>query len=470
MIFHASITAMLSFFKMHAALAYLVCFLGAFVETLIPFSFFIYGELVFLPGAILAGAGVLDIWLVTATLTLGGALGDSTSYLLGRKSSERIFRKNSKVFNHRNYQKGKSVFEKYGAKGVFFSRLLGPLSWVTPFLAGTYGLPYRQFIRYNLPGVVLGIGEFIVVGYFFGSRYKEVLAFLQQYVAFIVFIVLFLLIVYYTNRKKMLGFWSRTVTLWREEKETLVRGMVKHASKYAALFLVLYLAFLVPVLFMGKPDASAAVEPVHLPVLPSLASVRHKIDFTAYRDPKDSVAVQPVNLIVVTQGDIASLFTHQGWIQDVIFSRQRMTPLSFWRLWKKHTPPVSDLYINGHPEEIAFQNQTNSSFTRLHVRFWKIGRLAGSGATVYAGSVSYDQGIDIVHYAHFFAPLHAVDPNIDSALNRIQGLFKGDPTLHSVAFKNWGTPIARRGNDDGYYTSGKVLVFNFTSRQNTKSL
>ncbi|MET0089247.1 MAG: hypothetical protein ABW068_04365 [Candidatus Thiodiazotropha sp.] len=41
--------------------AYAVLFLGAFFETLIPFSLAILGEVFFLSGAMLAGMGALNI-------------------------------------------------------------------------------------------------------------------------------------------------------------------------------------------------------------------------------------------------------------------------------------------------------------------------------------------------------------------------------------------------------------------------
>ncbi|MDE2001677.1 MAG: DedA family protein [Patescibacteria group bacterium] len=194
----ASITA---FLQAHTVLSYVVLFLGSYSETLSGPGFFIYGEFFFIPGAILAGAGVLNIWLVSISLIGGGILGDSSSYALGRHFGSGFFKEHNTFFNHTNYKKGQEFFDRYGIKGVFFARLLGPLSWITPFLAGTYQIPYRRFLTYNIPGVIVGIGEFLVAGYFFGSSYKQILSFLEHDLAIAIGIAaLVAALIYVINR------------------------------------------------------------------------------------------------------------------------------------------------------------------------------------------------------------------------------------------------------------------------------
>jgi|SRR3989344_826033 len=169
--------------EVHQQLAYVVLFFGAYIETLVGFSFVIPGEIFFVPGTLLAGAGVLNIWLVALVLYTGGALGDSSSYFIGVRSSSRVrslFKKEHKVFSEKNYQRGEDFFKRHGPKAIFIARISGPFSWVTPFLAGTYGVPYKTFLKFNLPGVFVGIGEYLVAGYFFGSQYQTILLFMRN--------------------------------------------------------------------------------------------------------------------------------------------------------------------------------------------------------------------------------------------------------------------------------------------------
>jgi len=200
--FDFALSSLLGFLSEYSHIAYFVLFLGAYFETLIGPGFFIFGEIFFLSGAIAAGAGLLNIWLVSFLCILGGILGDSSSYLIGRKFGRKMFKKKRKFLSFENYQKGERFFKRYGTKGIFLARLLGPLSWITPFLAGVYGIAYKEFIKYNLPAVVVGIGEFMVVGYLFGMSYNRVFPAVQRYVFLAASLVLVAGIIFVARREK----------------------------------------------------------------------------------------------------------------------------------------------------------------------------------------------------------------------------------------------------------------------------
>ncbi len=171
----------LLFLEQHRHMAYLILLGGAYIETVFPFSLFVYGEFFFLAGPILAGMGILNIWVVTVLFYTGGILGDTTSYAIGRRYGQSFFAHFShrpllgRVFTRKNYLKGENFFKGHGDWSVFLARLSGPFSWITPVLAGIFHMRYKRFALFNTPGVLLGIGEFIVVGYLFGRHYDKVL-------------------------------------------------------------------------------------------------------------------------------------------------------------------------------------------------------------------------------------------------------------------------------------------------------
>jgi membrane-associated protein len=164
-----------------SGIAYTVLFLGAFLETLIPFSLLIPGEIFFLSGAMLAGMGALDLPAVIGVLYGGGIFGDNISYWLGRYYGTALFSHIAcwpllgRVAHRENYRRGYNFFRKHGAVAVFTARLSGPLSWVTPAMAGVFRLKYGTFLYCNTPGIIIGIGQFIVAGYFFGGHISQIL-------------------------------------------------------------------------------------------------------------------------------------------------------------------------------------------------------------------------------------------------------------------------------------------------------
>jgi membrane-associated protein len=171
----------------HRNWAYAVLFLGAFFETLIPFSLAIMGEVFFLSGALLAGMGALNVWGVYGVMLIGGLLGDHSSYWIGRRYGEGLFTHLARwpllgrMFQPEGYQRGEAFFRRRGALAVLVARFSGPLSWVMPALAGVFHLDYGAFSRFNAMGVTLGIGQFILIGYFFGRHLPGLLEMMGRF-------------------------------------------------------------------------------------------------------------------------------------------------------------------------------------------------------------------------------------------------------------------------------------------------
>jgi membrane-associated protein len=201
------IETFLTYLSQHTLLAYLILFLGAYFETLVGTSLLIHGEIFFLAGGILAGMGYLNIWIITPIIFLAGFLGDTSSYFIGRHYGMSFLRKLPylhKYATEEYHERGSKIFAKYGAQGVLVARFMGPMAWVTPFFAGVYHLPLKKFIIYDILGVMLGIGQFIIIGYVFGQNYQIVLDTMSHYAWYVagLALVLALFIFFWIKRKK----------------------------------------------------------------------------------------------------------------------------------------------------------------------------------------------------------------------------------------------------------------------------
>ncbi len=205
----AAVNSFVQWIFTHQHYAYLILFLGSYFETLIITSPFVYGEIFFVGGGFLVAIGYLNLWFVLLALYLGGISGDSTNFWIGRKVGSRFFlylnkrRVFNRIFSEKNYQRGENFFNKYGNFAVFAARLAGPLSWIMPFIAGTFNLAFDKFLEFNIPGVILGIGQFIMLGYIIGKSYSILPSLLRIYISVAVIAVLAVLFFYFRKKRKI---------------------------------------------------------------------------------------------------------------------------------------------------------------------------------------------------------------------------------------------------------------------------
>ena len=451
---------MLVFLKNHLLFSYAMIFLISSFDAVLGIGFFAYGEIFFTLAAILAGVGIFDVWIVALVLALGGVLGDSASFVMGRRRGIAIIKTGNKLFHSRRHQRGERFFEKYGIRSVFFAGLFRPFSSAPHLWAGIHKTSYQRFLTYDIPGVIVGIGKFILIGYLIGNNYREILSGAQQYSATLVFLFIFLLFAYSATKKAAPELLTQTALFWRHEKRKLISRMLRYTAYYMAIFVLLYLLFLYILFFIGTIKQHDV--PPSLPTYYSLSEVKEKINLVAYADKASLDAIQPVNIIIAAPSDISEVFRGDTWVHDVIFSKGNLTLEEFYLLWKKHTPPVSDLYVDGIPQDAAFQNKSGSSLRRLHVRFWKIGYLEDIHTSLYLGSVSYDTGLSISAYDNFFVPLHEIDPDVDRARDIMLKMFLQDRPLVRYTYESWGVPLLKTSNEDAqYYTDGKILFLQF---------
>ena len=88
---HGELAYALTIVQSHPRWAYPGLLLGACIETLVPLSLIVPGELVFLCGTALAGTGALELRGVLVALHGGGVLGDNCSHWIGRRCGARLW-------------------------------------------------------------------------------------------------------------------------------------------------------------------------------------------------------------------------------------------------------------------------------------------------------------------------------------------------------------------------------------------
>ena len=136
---------------------------GAFVGLLVP------GETAMVLGGAVAGLGVINLYLLIAIAWTMAFLGDSFSFMLGRKLGRGfVLRHGPKVgVTRERFEQVEVYFDKHGGKTVLIGRFVGLVRALSPFVAGTSGMGYAAFAPYSILGSGLQVTSNIILGYVF---------------------------------------------------------------------------------------------------------------------------------------------------------------------------------------------------------------------------------------------------------------------------------------------------------------
>jgi membrane protein DedA with SNARE-associated domain len=142
---------------------------GAFVGLVVP------GETVMLLGGAVAGQGAIDIYLLIAVAWFAAWLGDTTSFFLGRRLGRDFVLDHGPGvgISHERFEKVEDYFGRHGGKTIFIGRFISLVRAFAPFIAGSSGMRYRDFVPYSILGTGLWATAHILVGYFFSRSIES---------------------------------------------------------------------------------------------------------------------------------------------------------------------------------------------------------------------------------------------------------------------------------------------------------
>jgi undecaprenyl-diphosphatase len=135
---------------------------GAFVGLVAP------GETVVILGGAVAGQGATSLYLTIAIVWVAAWGGDSASFLLGRRlGREFVLRYGPRVrITHERFAQVERYFSRHGGKTILIGRFVGLVRALAPFIAGSSGMRYGQFVPYSILGTGLWAASFALIGYF----------------------------------------------------------------------------------------------------------------------------------------------------------------------------------------------------------------------------------------------------------------------------------------------------------------
>ncbi len=132
------------------------------------------GETVLIAGAVEAGQGNLNIFLVALVAFAAAVVGDNIGYTIGHYGGRRlILRVGCRVHiggHHlatpRRLDHAQSFFDRYGAWVIVIARFIEGLRQLNGIMAGTLHYGWRRFLPLNALGAALWVGFWATTAYF----------------------------------------------------------------------------------------------------------------------------------------------------------------------------------------------------------------------------------------------------------------------------------------------------------------
>lgn len=177
------------------------------------------------------------------------------------------------------------------------------------------------------------------------------------------------------------------------------------------------------------------------------------------------VAGDPINVVFIgSQAQITQSFHQAGWLTPDPITPQTAARIAADSVAHRSYPtaPVSNLYVFGRVQDLAFEKPTNDVQNRDHIRLWKTETLT-SAQNIWVGQASYDSGIELSATNHF--PTHHIAPTVDWERNSVGADLQRTGLVKAEVAAAFADPIfyARNGSGDFYESDGDVLVINYTS-------
>jgi membrane protein DedA with SNARE-associated domain/membrane-associated phospholipid phosphatase len=148
----------------------------AFLETGAGVGLVVPGETVMYLGGAVAGQGAISIYVLIAVGWFSAWAGDTTSFFIGRRLGRGfVLRRGPRVgITRERFARVEDYFARHGGKTILVGRFVSLVRALAPFIAGSSGMPYRNFLPYSVLGTGLWSTVHLVIGYAFSRNINEV--------------------------------------------------------------------------------------------------------------------------------------------------------------------------------------------------------------------------------------------------------------------------------------------------------
>ena len=194
---------------------YVLVFIVVFLNNL---GFPLPGETILLGAGFVLGKTGDPLWQPVVAGTVASFLGGICAFWLGRRLGlsglERIHWLH---LTRKRLKWPERFFKRHGAKAVFIARFIALFPPVAAnLLAGIAKMPWRIYLFYNLTGSAAYTTSYILIGYFFGKKWKRLEAWLGPTALYLILAGIVLLVLGVIFRHSISKFTVRLCSNKRE--------------------------------------------------------------------------------------------------------------------------------------------------------------------------------------------------------------------------------------------------------------
>ncbi|HWC88365.1 MAG TPA: LssY C-terminal domain-containing protein [Pirellulales bacterium] len=189
---------------------------------------------------------------------------------------------------------------------------------------------------------------------------------------------------------------------------------------------------------------------------PELATLP-KITSTANDIPGD-----PLNVgLVGSKEEVVRAVIAAGWQPADAISLRSSLRISESAILNRPYPtaPVSNLYLLGRRQDLAFERPVGESARqRHHVRLWLLEDQGAGGRPLWVGSATFDQSVGISHRTGQIT--HHIAADVDAERNQfIDDLRQAEELVKFYQVTGVGATLqGRNGGGDWYYSDGELTI------------
>ncbi|MBZ5544358.1 MAG: LssY C-terminal domain-containing protein [Acidobacteriia bacterium] len=180
---------------------------------------------------------------------------------------------------------------------------------------------------------------------------------------------------------------------------------------------------------------------------------------------KDGKPGDPLNLVFIGNAEqIHQTFEQAGWAEA-----EKLTGKSFFETVRAvmankgyGSAPVSQLYLYGRSEDLAFQKMLNTFAKRHHLRVWRSPTPTVDGREIWLGAATHDAGWDI----RPGVVSHAIDPELDKEREKVGADLAVTGRVSAERLVTRPSPLSEGLTATGasWKTDGRLLVIDLKTQ------